>query len=146
MNDDLRADENYNPFRDDGLRPIGVRIIDYKDELKQIVPMGELQEDVAHHGLKMGYWVSIHLDVTVAANETHARQIIRQFGEEVRLKAARDLGLRPIWDAYERQQRADRSHITLLEQQNRSLKEALGNLQMQLDEIRRPEEGPDGTE
>jgi len=79
-----------------------VNLVDYQHILRQVCPGAFLQEDVARFGLIANYQIRTTFNMAIAPNEKAAEEMVRGIGEDLRLQAIRDLGVKPILDAYER--------------------------------------------
>jgi hypothetical protein len=94
----------------------GVSLADYEEVLQQIVPNARLTK--AKFGLSAQWYVQVSLPYDRAVSPEHATEMMRSFGEYIRARAIRELGVQPILDGYRREaEEAAR--------ENRSLKERL---------------------
>lgn len=78
--------------------PTGVRLSDYANVLEQIVPGVEVSD--APYGPAAHWSLRADLGRQRAVNEEHAIQMMRAFGEQIRARVIREMGVQPILDGY----------------------------------------------
>ena len=93
-----------------------VNLADYGDVLKRVIPEAELRTD-SYGGVGISWGIRVNLEHARAVSAEHATELIAELAERVRLRAIRDLGLRPILDAQEaevREYREANRHLNAL--------------------------------
>ena len=79
----------------------GVDIMQRSEALRAVVPGATLRRYPSRWGLVIGWSCELTLNVDRAVSTEHADSLLRAAGEQMRLRAMRELGLRPIFDAVE---------------------------------------------
>jgi hypothetical protein len=80
---------------------LGVPLVNYAHVLRQVVPSAELVD--VGYGLQVQWGMRLQMNATRAVNEKHATEMMLAFGEQIRARAVRELGVQPILDGHRRE-------------------------------------------
>jgi hypothetical protein len=119
--------------------PPGVYLADYEDVLQQIIPGAKLCTGQSGYGLTIQWSIQVGLGYERCVNKKHATEMMRAYGEQIRVRAIRELGVQPILDGYRAEAETFRDENRILrnnlEATRRSLDEANTRIDMLLGEV-----------
>lgn len=137
---EFRSYGSPKPEQDAGFNP--VLLTDYEDLLQKLCPGMIMQTDL-HGGVQVLYQQRLHFAFNRMPNADSAKNHIRALAEEARLTAIREIGIRPMLDAYERQIKELQESNIALKHILESVRAELTEAQNQIYDLTHPEEDND---
>lgn len=117
-----------------------VSVADYDHVLTAIVPGAEIRFDTQHHCLMVNWGIRVTSPYMFAPTAEHAEQILVSLAEQVRLRAIRELGLRPILDVAEAEVNEYKQANHMLSGQLQRANDRIQTLEAQIYRYEHPDE------